>query len=242
MTLGIVRVGDTVRRPVKPSSEYASQLLIALGRCGFTAAPRHLGFDEAGREVLSYLPGWVPAKLQRFTDRQVAEAGKLLRAYHDATRRTGLAGRHPVVCHHDAGPNNFVFDACRPYALIDFDMAAPGDPLDDVGYMAWLWCVSSKASAPPVEIQAAQIRVLADAYGLQGTERADIVDAMLMRQSRNVVFWRDLLGDTSFEAATSKEIVARIQWSLRERAYTETHRATLIHGLLPSSRRFVRAA
>jgi aminoglycoside phosphotransferase (APT) family kinase protein len=30
-----------------------------------------------------------------------------------------------------------------PYALIDFDLATPGDPLDDVAYAAWLYCINS---------------------------------------------------------------------------------------------------
>jgi aminoglycoside phosphotransferase (APT) family kinase protein len=37
-------------------------------------------------------------------------------------------------CHHDPGPNNTVFRDGRPVALIDFDFAAVGDPLEDVGY------------------------------------------------------------------------------------------------------------
>jgi hypothetical protein len=32
-------------------------LLEHLRECGFERAPRALGYDEAGREVLSYLPG-----------------------------------------------------------------------------------------------------------------------------------------------------------------------------------------
>ncbi|MCX4624436.1 phosphotransferase family protein [Streptomyces albogriseolus] len=110
----------------------------------FVGAPRHLGFDEADREILSYLPGWVPARFQRWTDSQVAAADSLLRAFHDATSASRVAGRHPVVCHHDPGPNNTVFADDVPVAFIDFDTAAPGDPLEDLGYMAWT-CSSRSA-------------------------------------------------------------------------------------------------
>ncbi|MFH8387968.1 phosphotransferase family protein [Kitasatospora sp. NPDC018058] len=138
ITPGVVRVGRTVRRPATASSAFVAQLLGELQRQGFTGAPRHLGFDEANRQILSYLPGRVPARFQRWTDPQVSAAGALLRAFHEATRGSTLAGRHPVVCHHDPGPNNTVFsDDGVPVAFIDFDTAAPGDPLEDLGYMAW---------------------------------------------------------------------------------------------------------
>ncbi|MEU9228984.1 aminoglycoside phosphotransferase family protein [Streptomyces massasporeus] len=173
ITPGVVRVGRTVRRAATASSSFVAELLDDLQREGFTGAPRHLGFDTAGREILSYLPGWVPARFQSWTDPQVAAAGSLLRSFHDATRSSRLAGRHPVVCHHDPGPNNTVFAA----AFIDFDTAAPGDPLEDLGYMAWTWCISSKPTAPPATVQAAQVRVLADAYGLDAASRSRLIDA-----------------------------------------------------------------
>ncbi|MER5532657.1 hypothetical protein [Streptomyces mirabilis] len=59
--------------------------------------------------------------------------GSLLRALHDATRNSALAGSFPVVCHHDCGPNDVVFRDGLPYA---FGTAARGLPLEDVGYMA----------------------------------------------------------------------------------------------------------
>ncbi|MGK5693264.1 phosphotransferase family protein [Streptomyces sp. URMC 128] len=60
-------------------------------------------------------------------------AASLLRSFHDATRGSRLAGRHPVACHHDPGPNNTAFADDIPAAFIDFDTAAPGDPIEDLG-------------------------------------------------------------------------------------------------------------
>ncbi|MGW7510125.1 phosphotransferase family protein [Streptomyces massasporeus] len=142
ITPGVVKVGNTVRRPAAASSPFVAELLRHLHRQGFTGAPRHLGFDAAGREILSYLPGWVPARFQHWTDPQVAAVGSLLRALHDATRGSHLAGRRPVVCHHDPGPNNTVFSEGVPVAFIDFDTAARATPLEDRGYVAWTWCIS----------------------------------------------------------------------------------------------------
>lgn len=50
----VVRVGETVRRSAKPN-EYANELLLFLEKQGFHQAPRYLGMDEKGREMLSYL-------------------------------------------------------------------------------------------------------------------------------------------------------------------------------------------
>ncbi|MFJ9181113.1 phosphotransferase [Streptomyces sp. NPDC102360] len=77
-----------------------------------------------------------------------------------------------------------------PSAFIDFDTAAPGDPLEDLGYMAWTWCISFKPTAPPATAQAAQVRTLTDAYGLDAASRAHVLDAALTRQLRNADWWR----------------------------------------------------
>lgn len=226
ITPGVVRVGHTVRRPTTGSSAFVAELLTQLQQLQFSGAPRYLGIDEAGRDTFSYLPGWVPTKFQRWADSQVAAAGTLLRSLHEATRDSGLTAGHPVICHHDPGPNNTVFQDSQPVGFIDFDTAAPGDPLEDLGYMAWTWCVSSKTNAPPAPAQAAQVRILTDAYGLTATDRAQVVDAMLDRQSRNAHWWTERLSDPSHRAASAEQIVSRIAWSEREHAYTTTNRAT----------------
>lgn len=224
ITSGVVRIGDTVRRPATTASPFVASLLDLFERRGFAGAPRYLGLDQAARDTFSYVPGWVPSKFQQWTDRQLAEAGALARAMHESTRNSDLAGLSQVVCHHDLGPNNTVFRGDLPVAFIDFDMAAPGSPLEDVGYMAWVWCVSSKAGAPPVRFQARQVRVLADAYGLTDPERAVLVDAMLERQARNARFWAEVRAGHPAVEATDRQIFDRISWSRREHEHTTRHR------------------
>ena len=53
----VVRVGDTVRRPLRASSTATHALLKHLEQVGFTGAPTFLGIDSQGREVLSFLRG-----------------------------------------------------------------------------------------------------------------------------------------------------------------------------------------
>ena len=212
LTAGVVRVGDTVRRP---APAFTATLLTHLATAGFDGAPRHLGRDERGRDVLTFLPGDVPAKWQAFTDEQVGQAAVLLRRLHDASR--GLAGGS-VVCHHDPGPNNTVFRAGRPVAFIDFDFAAVGDPLEDVAYLAWSWCLSSKGE-PAREApagQARQVRVLADAYRLTPEQRRRLPAAIRQRLLRNERFWAERAGPAEV-----------IDWTRREYAFVVRHESTL---------------
>ena len=47
-------MGDTVRRPAGPWTPAVHALLHHLEAAGFEAAPRALGLDSEGREVVSY--------------------------------------------------------------------------------------------------------------------------------------------------------------------------------------------
>jgi hypothetical protein len=58
-TPGVVRVGATVRRPPGENAAFVHALLRHLERVGFTGAPRLLGLDEAGREILTFVEGEV---------------------------------------------------------------------------------------------------------------------------------------------------------------------------------------
>jgi hypothetical protein len=53
MSSGVVRVGDTVRRPAGAWTPAVHALLSHLDSVGFRGAPRPLGIDEHGREVLT---------------------------------------------------------------------------------------------------------------------------------------------------------------------------------------------
>lgn len=224
ITRGVVRVGDTVRRPSKPSSPFMARLLTRLEQASCEWAPRYLGQDEEGRDVLSYVPGAVPSKWVLFSDAQIREAALIVRQLHVLTRGSDLAGGR-VVCHNDPGPNNFVFRADVPVALIDFDMAAVGDPLEDLGYMAWSWCISSNSTRGPVAAQAAQVRRLANAYGLVAADRERLTDHIVERQLRNVAFWSEQLAQPDGTMLSDAQIAKIIAWSERELIYTQSHRA-----------------
>ncbi|MEZ4658143.1 MAG: aminoglycoside phosphotransferase family protein [Caldilineaceae bacterium] len=147
----VVRVGDTVRRPLRSWSPTIHRLLTHLAEQGFTSCPRFWGWTSSN-EILSYLPGEVDFVPYRWREEVLVAAAQLLRSYHDATVDFAAhadaqwqyvypdASRHEVICHNDFAPYNLVFDGRLPYALIDFDMAGPGPRLRDVAYAAY-WFV-----------------------------------------------------------------------------------------------------
>jgi hypothetical protein len=157
MTDGVVRVGDTVRRPAR-GNELMREVLVHLERVGFDAAPRWLGVDDHGRDVLTWIDGETftersqmhpyigdPPVRVVFDEAQVAAAMRLLRRYHDT-----FGGE--VVCHGDFGPWNLIWRDRMPVVVIDFDDAYRGSAADDVGYALRVFLSYGFADAEPDEL------------------------------------------------------------------------------------------
>ena len=191
----VVRVGDTVRRPVRPFSASVAAFLRHLEAVGFEGAPRHLGHDEQGREVLSFIEGDVgtpPYPAWVGDEGVLVGVARLQRALHEAAAsfvpprdavwdRPNLheVGSEALVCHNDLCVENVVVRDGRVVAFIDFDFAAPSDPLLDIAIAARHWI----PMRDPVDIdaelagldQVARFRLFADAHGLDRARREDVV-------------------------------------------------------------------
>ena len=150
-TQGIVRIGDTVRRPLRPFSLTVQAYLAHLREAGFTGAPLPLGVDEQGREVLSFVPGEVhrhPVPPKAAGDDVLVALARLIRALHKASAgwvppsdavwggspaNTGrVTERAELVSHRDYATGNVVFRDGLPAALIDFDLAKPTTRVYDI--------------------------------------------------------------------------------------------------------------
>jgi Ser/Thr protein kinase RdoA (MazF antagonist) len=189
------RVGNTVRRPLRPTSSATHALLRHLEDVGFDGAPRVLGIDDAGREVLSYVPGravTAPAPAWGLTDDALSSVGRLLRRFHDAAAAFDPAPyrwSHPApapfdgrgVAHNDPNLDNVVFRAGDAVALIDFDLAGPGSAVWDVAAAARLWAplrdpVDTDDGRRGRELE--RTRILLDAYELDDAGRAEFLPAL----------------------------------------------------------------
>ncbi|GAA4073306.1 hypothetical protein GCM10022214_32140 [Actinomadura miaoliensis] len=200
VTPGIVRIGDTVRRPVRPFTATIQAFLAHLHSAGFTAAPMPLGVDEQGREVLSFVPGDVPREplpAEATSEAVLVALARLVRRLHDAAQGwsppsdavwaelPGTAGIPYVdddgelVSHRDYCPGNVVFRDGLPAALIDFDLARPTTRLYDIANALYWWApLLHPADRPPALTDADiphRIAVFADAYGMTPRQREDLM-------------------------------------------------------------------
>ncbi len=190
------RVGDTVRRPLRPTSLAVHALLRHLEEVGFDGAPRVLGVDDTGREVLSYVPGeavTAPAPAWGLTDAALASVGRLVRRFHEAAasfdptpftwpHAAPAPFRGPGMAHNDPNLDNVVFRDGRAVALIDFDLAAPGAAVWDVAAVARLWTPlrdPADTADGRRHRELARLRMLVDAYGLDAADRARMLTAVL---------------------------------------------------------------
>lgn len=200
VTPNIVRIGDTVRRPVRPFTATIHAYLAHLHQAGFSAAPAPLGIDQQGREVLSFVPGDVPRQPlpPEATGEDVLIAlARLIRQLHDAAQGwtppedaiwAALPGTTGIplvdtgaelVSHRDYCPGNVVFRNGLPAALIDFDLARPTTRVYDIANALYWWAplLHPKDRAPTL-IDADiphRAAVFADAYGMTDQQRHELV-------------------------------------------------------------------
>ncbi len=198
-TDGVVRVGDTVRRPMGPHSELVHRLLNQLEEADVDCVPRFLGIDEQGREVLSWIEGevagrpwpeWVAdperatsvARLLRRLDDALAQIG----LPDDTAVRSWLSGApEPVgpvasfLGHRDVTPENTVFRDGRAVALLGFDLVSPSSRVDEVvNLLLWWagWMAPEDRSLVFADVEPGERgRLLVDAYGLSQEEKEWVV-------------------------------------------------------------------
>jgi phosphotransferase family enzyme len=192
----VTRLDDTVRRPLRPTSAATRALLDHLERVGFDGAPRYLGVDEHGREVLSFIPGQAalaPYPDWALSDEALISVAQLLRRYHDAVASFDPSGhrwphplpqrfRHGLISHNDPNLDNVIFDDGRAVALIDFDLASPGSVAWDLACSVRLWAPLRARSDRPGQVRRrslARLRLFADAYGASRSARAELIEAMV---------------------------------------------------------------
>jgi hypothetical protein len=213
----VVRIGNTVRRPQRDTSPATHALLQHLERAGFDGAPRFLGVDSQGREVLTYIPGnpvIPPYPDWALTDEALASVAELLRSYHQAVAHFDPTPHNwppspprsmvgPLVSHNDPNLDNIVFRDGRAVALIDFDLASPGSRLWDVACAARLW-VPLRPDAYITDARRGRafqrLRLFVDSYGLDRVERSRVLSAVQQNQQWffELVEWHIAAGHAAF--------------------------------------------
>jgi hypothetical protein len=217
----VMRNGDTVRRPGQPWNKDVHQLLQHVRDRGFLLVPEPQGFDEQGREILSYIEGDTSAAVTPWpgplwSDELLADVGCAVAAYHRAAAdfipnpdaawqyrpRPLEAGE--IICHHDFAPYNAVFDDRQLLGIIDWDGAGPGTVQEELAFLAWQWVplgppdLKVHVGCDPRIDEGARLRLLLDNYGYDN--RQGLIHAVIERIeiSRSGIEERAAVGDPPY--------------------------------------------
>ena len=238
----VVRVGSHVLRPSSPFSGSIHAFLRAVREAGFDGVPTPLGIDEDGRERLEFIDGDVPLSPYpewSQSDTALASIAQLLRGLHDAAHTFDPRGHtwsealaDPVggtlVCHNDVELSNVVFRDGVAVALIDFEAAAPGRPVYDLAQFARL-CVPIEDDVDQARMgwrpadRPARLRLVADAYGLDGDGRMQLLAAMDDALDRIEAAARSSVESEPSAAAALKPTGGIEKYDRRRRWWAEHH-------------------
>ncbi|MEV7028127.1 aminoglycoside phosphotransferase family protein [Kitasatospora sp. NPDC093558] len=238
-TAVVVRIGDTVRKPVRPWSDAVHRLLKHLEQQGVDGVPRALGVDEQGRSVFSYLDGEVgnyPLSAAVRSERALVSAAALLRRYHDATSSWADGAREgwqfgamepvEVLCHGDFASYNCVFRGEEAVGIIDFDAARPGPRAWDLAYALYRFAPVTHPDNHDgfggLAEQARRARAFLDAYGCTREERRTAMETVSERLQSLADFMQEraAAGDENFQRHIDEGHLALY---LRDIAYAREH-------------------
>jgi hypothetical protein len=245
----VLRRGDLVLREAGPWTSTVHALLRHLEAEGFKAAPRVIGsgFDEQGREMLSYVEGKVinPAP---WSGEAMHCLGEMVRRLHDTTRSFAPPpdalwrpwfgrelGTPSLIGHCDAAPWNIVSRDGLPVALIDWEAAGPVDHLTELAMIAWNNAqlyeddVAAMNGLPEAAVRLRQVGLLADGYRLAAAERqllADRIIAFAAESAANEVVEQAITPETSHAPR-----VWGIAWQTRSVAWLIRNRLELERAL-----------
>ena len=188
-TDGVVRLGDTVRKPWEPTTPAVHELMRAVAAAGVDVpAPR--GRDERGRQILEFVPGSLALHSPPLSLAELGRVGGLIRSIHDACEGfvpsapapwepliPAPGGAADLVCHGDLTPWNLLLG--ERWVFIDWDGASPSTRLWDLAYSAQAFTLNDASAGP--EGSAARLAALVDGYRADAALRARLPRAMAQR-------------------------------------------------------------
>ena len=236
---GAVRVGDTVRRGTGPWTPSVHSLLDHLERAGFVGAPRALGIDDQGREILTFLPGETVGSQKPWPswvheDATLDAAASWMRRYHDAVanfvpavdamwRSGGTWTPGLIIGHNDAAPYNAAWDQGTLTGFFDWDFAGPVTREWDLAYGASSWvplharAVVTEEGFTNFAARPRRLRRFLEVYGWSG----DLLAFVAVIHDRVQAHIDDLHalaagGDPDFARLLAAGTADRLQDALRE--------------------------
>lgn len=162
----VLKKHGNIHRERHPWSPSTQRLLLHLEAAGFHQAPKYLGIDVNGREILTFMEGECKHLYPFTNDTQIlrqiiTDLAELIRKFHDASASFTTSGRdiwmlsyqgnlpREVICHNDIAPYNVTFINGRPIHLIDFDTCCPAPRIWDIVYALYRFVPFSKTIYDP---------------------------------------------------------------------------------------------
>lgn len=193
----VVRVGQTVRKPVSKSTSSVEAFLAHLTGSGFAHCPRGLGRDEQGRYILQFIEGSPVFNPASLSVEDLREISAIVRTLHEVaagfpilasqTWEVAIPSDHvELICHNDLGPWNLIRSGDK-WIFIDWDGSGPSSRLWDLAYAAQSFVPLIGGGDP--DRDAMRLRAFVDGYGLGSEERVSFPKLL---QERTFAMYRFL--------------------------------------------------
>lgn len=237
--------GNVVFRQAAPWSQTTMALLHHLEAEGFEYAPRTIGngFDEQGREMLTFVEGESPHPYP-WSDDALPVLGAILKKLHaatasffpqaDATWRPWFGrdmGCPSTIGHCDTGAWNIIARQGVPVALIDWEEAGPVDPLVELAQACWLNALlfdddlAEKLGLGGVEARGKQVRMLLDGYELPASRRIGFMG--LVRDFAVLNAANEISSNLALQATDPSALLDAVIWRTRSAGWLVKHHDAL---------------
>lgn len=151
-------------------------------------APKPVGRDEHGRQMMEFVPGTPAIEMLPLNSQDVRRVGEMVRRIHDISTAFPIpnieewemlipADNADLMCHNDLAPWNLIIG--DRWVFIDWDAAGPSTRLWDLAYSAQSF--AHLVQGEPVDAAAERLKAFIDGYGAGEELRAALPAAMSER-------------------------------------------------------------